>query len=376
MSTQSEEQPSLPAELTDEIIGWIGASPTPWRDLSSCSLVCKVWLPASRSHLFHSIQITLGKATRWNAFLKSSHLTAYLRHVEILEKPELTRELTYEQAQAQTDKVYELLPHIAQLTTVQSLCVDVISWVPLEDEHVTCLCSAFRNVTHLELRNAKIRDNAQLMHILSHFTLLERVSLARVKRNLRANCPLTSTQSQILYRKAVLGPEDWLCGSYPLTSVRHLELCDIPSSENRLRGQSHAALGRPIIQPSSLFHVSADFVSSIPTHFQPRFNPMLRTVHIILDLDQYSVLRRFFCSLTQVPDGAPYPENASWTWLPLFLSEIPSALESLALDINGELFALNALDWRPSHAHSTGPIQVIAPVVPSEETPPADVHQL
>ncbi|KAJ6514619.1 hypothetical protein DFH09DRAFT_254073 [Mycena vulgaris] len=257
---------SLPAELTDEIIGWIGASTKPWKDLSACGLVCKAWLPASRSHLFHSIQITMGKATRWNAFLKSSHLTSYLRHVEILEKPALTEMLSHEEALAQAHTVYELLPQLAQLTTVASLCVDVISWLPLEDTHVAQLCVAFRNVTDLELRNGKIRDNLQLMHIISHFALLERVALVKVKvkdfepipEDLAGKLSPYLHTVKIWYRKAVLGPEDWLCKPYPLTSVRHLELRDIPPSELVSAGYLMQHLGSKLSTLSLSFNLSVD----------------------------------------------------------------------------------------------------------------------
>ncbi|KAJ7486757.1 hypothetical protein FB451DRAFT_1227982 [Mycena latifolia] len=359
MGTQLESKPSLPAELTDEIIGWISASPAPWRDLSTCSLVCKAWLPGSRAHLFHSIQITLDKATRWNAFLKSSHLTSYLRHVEILEKPEVTHQLSYEQMQAQSTQLYQLLPDIAQLTTVNSLCVDVISWVPLEDEHVGQLCAAFRNITDLELRNSKIRDNLQLMCILSHFALLQRVSLLTVKVKAFEVIPeeLSGKLSpdlhtiKISYYKAVLGTEDWLCKSYPLTSVRHLELRDIPSGELVSAGVLMCRLGEQLSNLVLSFRSSVDFLT-LPTHFQPRYNPKLRSVHLMLDLVHISTL-----SAVHRLDDSSDSSDASWSWLAHFLSAISAPLDSLTLtlEINNTLEALLLLDWRPLALALDGP---------------------
>ncbi|KAJ7669647.1 hypothetical protein B0H17DRAFT_1142095 [Mycena rosella] len=305
-------------------------------DFPEYGLVSKVWLPASRSHPFHSIQVTLRKATRWNAFLKSSHLTAYLRHVKLFEKPELT----YEQAQAQTDKVYELLPHIAQLTTVQSLCVDVTSWVP-----------AFRNV---------IRHNLQLMHILSHFTLLERVSLTRVKVKDFEEIP-----EQLAGKLSPVAPPHnpniiwqsraWAGGlAVQFVSPHFSPAFGIVRQAflgNHLRGQPHAAPGRPIIQPSSLLSRIRRFFLHPHAHPatvqpnapdrapHPRPRPVLGAATLSLLLDAGSAIH--------IERGLDVT--------PLFLSEILSALESLALDINGELSALNALDWRPFARALDGP---------------------
>ncbi|KAJ6514604.1 hypothetical protein DFH09DRAFT_1332963 [Mycena vulgaris] len=182
-------------------IGWIGASTKPREDLAACSLVYEAWLPASHLHLFLSIQITMARR-RAGTPSSSRHTSPRPWHVEILEDRTFTK----------------ALPQIAQLTTVASLGV----------------CAAFRTVSALELRNGTIRNTLQLMPILSHFALLERVALVEVKVNDFPPIPekLAGTLSpylhtiKIAYRHSVLGLEDWLCKPSELASagclVQHL----------------------------------------------------------------------------------------------------------------------------------------------------------
>ncbi|KAI0692594.1 hypothetical protein C8T65DRAFT_586517, partial [Cerioporus squamosus] len=52
--------PSLPTELTDEIIAWIPLvckEVDRYPTLLVCSLVCWAWVPASRHQLFHELII-------------------------------------------------------------------------------------------------------------------------------------------------------------------------------------------------------------------------------------------------------------------------------------------------------------------------------
>ncbi|KAJ7289355.1 hypothetical protein C8J57DRAFT_1277475 [Mycena rebaudengoi] len=337
MSSLEGNKPLLPAELTDEIISCIHESPSPWKDLSACSLACKTWLPASRSHLFHSIRIKLHKATRWNEFLKSSHLTTYLRHVEIMEQPEVASEMTYLDRKTLTDALYAILPQLAQLLTVTSLTIDVISWVAWEDFQLDYLCSAFRNITDLELCNAKFRDAQQLMHVLCHFAFLKRVSLVRIKAK-----PLDSDEYsgqlasslhtlKITFRKAIFGGEaNWLCKYYDLAAVRHLELRNVLPSELAPAGALMQHLG------DHLFFLVLSFdwsvaTSAISTYFQPQYNTNLRQVHLIVHVFN---------------TGEDDPHDPTrWDWLCSLLSSISSPLRSLIIEIQGSGAALQDLNW-------------------------------
>ncbi|KAJ6573238.1 hypothetical protein B0H10DRAFT_976498 [Mycena sp. CBHHK59/15] len=328
----NEVELALPAELTDEIIGWISESPAPWKDLSCCSLVCKAWLPASRSHLFHSIRITLDKATRWNDFLKSSHLTSYLRQVEIVEMRDVVYNMTYQERGDLVNKLYDLLPQLAQLVTVATLIIDVLSWVSWEDIHIRYLCSAFRNITALELRTGKFHDNQQLMLLLRHFPLLERLYLVRIKAK-PVETPAEEYSGslspalhtlKIAFRKAILGEKDWLCKYYPLVGVRHLELYDILPSEVASAGHLMRHLQDHLLVLGLSFDLGVD-TAIIPEHFQPRHNPNLRDVRLKITLD------------------ALFP--SFWDWMCHFLSSISSSLRRLSIEINAGIDILLGADW-------------------------------
>ncbi|KAJ7182520.1 hypothetical protein C8R43DRAFT_6616 [Mycena crocata] len=368
MGSVQPVEPNLPAELSDEIIGWIGAFQNPWKDLSSCSLVCKAWLPASRSHLFHSAKVTLDKAPLWNAFLKSSHLTSYLRHIEILGR--FDPDMPYETEIAQVNAMYELLPHLAQLTTVTSLCVDVQSWASLEDVHVTYLCSAFPNLTALELRTGKIRNNLQLMHILSHFSLLQRLSLVHMKVSAFDPIPEAHPRTlsphlhtlKIAYGQRVLGKKDWLCASYPLAAVRHLELRDVPQGELASVGRLMRHLGDRLTTLVLSMDSFVDF-GSAPTHLQPWHNSALERVHVMLAVRQ-PLLHR-----------PPVSDAPTWTWLCAFLAAISAPLHTLELEADDSAAWL-ALDWVPFERALAGPqfallsafrVRLLLPAVAVEE---------
>ncbi|KAJ6580258.1 hypothetical protein B0H10DRAFT_2235390 [Mycena sp. CBHHK59/15] len=80
------------------------------------------------------------------------------------------------------------------------------------------------------------------------------------------------------------------------------------------------------------FDPSVDF-PSIPIHFQPRYNTNLRAVHLMLDLTLFSLRQRL------------KNYRLAWTWMCLFLTAIPAALETLVIDISGDFDALLDLDW-------------------------------
>lgn len=63
---------ALPAELSDRIIDSVAASAERSTALYACALTCKTWLPRSRFHIFHTIQIS--------SFSSYDRLEAILRH--------------------------------------------------------------------------------------------------------------------------------------------------------------------------------------------------------------------------------------------------------------------------------------------------------
>ncbi|KAJ7144493.1 hypothetical protein C8R44DRAFT_144862 [Mycena epipterygia] len=251
-------EPSLPPELTDEIIGWIAASKNPRRHLSSCSLVCKGWLSASRSHLFHSIEITPHNATQWKQLLQAPDLTPYLRHVEILE-----RSISPWIARPHMESFYDLLSYTAPLSTVTSICIDALPW---GRPHFGTLFTTFRNITNLTIMEILLRDNLQLMQILPRFVYLQELSLARVR--VHALLPIPD--------------------SGPMSGHLHLELRDMPAAELAFMGLLMRHLHEYLRTLVLSFASFVDF-TSLPAHSQPHYNPNLRHVHLILDLTLFSV---------------------------------------------------------------------------------------
>lgn len=61
-------QPTLPQEVTDDLIDWVGVGSVGQRDphLRSCSLVARRWVKRSRQHLFHSIELaSISEINNW-----------------------------------------------------------------------------------------------------------------------------------------------------------------------------------------------------------------------------------------------------------------------------------------------------------------------
>jgi hypothetical protein len=89
----------LPAELTDAIVDFLHSDR---RSLSSCSLVCRDWLPTARYHLFHRMEITARNVESLIRILNTPacaipnhvihvHLHIYKNHTPILIVPYLER---------------------------------------------------------------------------------------------------------------------------------------------------------------------------------------------------------------------------------------------------------------------------------------------
>ncbi|CAL1709862.1 unnamed protein product [Somion occarium] len=87
MRNASASSPVLPQELIDEILGHL------WNDipsLHSCTLVHSSWLPTSRLHLFHTLNVTCEVKTHSPAF---QNLMASLRFGDLSDKCHLIFEL-------------------------------------------------------------------------------------------------------------------------------------------------------------------------------------------------------------------------------------------------------------------------------------------
>ncbi|KAI8982896.1 hypothetical protein BD414DRAFT_523433 [Trametes punicea] len=112
--------PQLPQELVDQAIDHL------WNDrasLSACSLVCNVWLPSARTHLFRDQRLTGAKdCARFEALLESSpEIARYIRKLTISEP------MSVAYAQNWINRVPSLVASLQRLTTLELVGLHYIS---------------------------------------------------------------------------------------------------------------------------------------------------------------------------------------------------------------------------------------------------------
>ncbi|KAI0696753.1 hypothetical protein C8T65DRAFT_30576 [Cerioporus squamosus] len=111
--------PSLPTELTDEIIAWIPLvckEVDRYPTLLVCSLVCWAWVPASRHQLFHELIIENPKQYNLlvSRVLHSETMRGYLRFVRVVDLA------AYKEPAAHTRRAFtlEFAGHLSNATTM------------------------------------------------------------------------------------------------------------------------------------------------------------------------------------------------------------------------------------------------------------------
>ena len=148
---QDAELPTIPLELHDNIIGFL------WDDqraLGACSLVARAWLPAARSHKFHTL--CLQSCYRRSSFeelldsalLTSRNLTRYVRELRIgvdpqdnaVCEPKLQRAVWHDLG---------LIRLLRELTALEVLHLENLWWDPslLSQEMAELLLAYARKVT-------------------------------------------------------------------------------------------------------------------------------------------------------------------------------------------------------------------------------------
>ena len=133
--------PRLPAELTDRIIGHLHFDKLA---LTTCSLVCKDWLPASRYHFFQTnICLTRDNVHSFVELLNSPASTffGYALHVHIF-PGKTTRPLKRYNASC----IFETISHHLFRLTIKSLRLSFLEWDvrDVRDEKIFSLLQPFQ----------------------------------------------------------------------------------------------------------------------------------------------------------------------------------------------------------------------------------------
>lgn len=118
--TMSHPAP-LPQEIVDQLIDILQETP---RDLATCSLVCRAWLPRTRHHLFRSVSITPQNHARFPT--ASIGIAACIREVKVysdwmMYAGEDVAARRYKAEAFPSAAVFALLANIAERTTLESV---------------------------------------------------------------------------------------------------------------------------------------------------------------------------------------------------------------------------------------------------------------
>ncbi|KAJ7627249.1 hypothetical protein FB45DRAFT_920903 [Roridomyces roridus] len=159
---------SLPPELTDVIISHLDDD---LRSLRASGLVCRTWLPASRSPLYRYLKIKDADVDRFLSLLSSPHNT-FFSTVWALELVLLSSE----------SKTTQLITHLSQFSRLEGLAI-VMREVPYD------LVPTLPSVTALKLRIAHAPPIPQLHRFISRLPMLKQFRLGTIRRNERPFFP-------------------------------------------------------------------------------------------------------------------------------------------------------------------------------------------
>ncbi|KAJ7328684.1 hypothetical protein DFH08DRAFT_1084265 [Mycena albidolilacea] len=218
----------IPQELYDLIVDYLH---TERSALSSCALVCRAWVPASRFHLFEHVSLA---KHQWNAAARLNELLAspYATFAPSVRSLEFYNALTLVQfrhprtGHIHVKPLLKIVPLIVQFTQIRSLA---LSDLPFE------VLSAFSKVQTLRL--VGITAGPALLRLAAHLPSLTHLTLQRVVaipyRASSADTMPVAAQIQALRRVTVRGSSiaflGWLGVLAPYASA--LDLGDFCPSE-------------------------------------------------------------------------------------------------------------------------------------------------
>ena len=151
----------IPPELTDNIIHQL------WDDkpfLELCGLVCRSWVPASRSHLFSDVLLDAKNIGRFIELSRSPHATM-ARHVRFLEYHAIRKALPWR--------------HIDSLPSFPSLEKLILNLMPITllDLDPARLHEKFRTATHLAIFERTFNSLERFNAFLLAFPFLRHLDL-------------------------------------------------------------------------------------------------------------------------------------------------------------------------------------------------------
>ncbi|KAK0470095.1 uncharacterized protein EV420DRAFT_89530 [Desarmillaria tabescens] len=173
-SPNESDFPSLSPELTDNIIDFLSSDPL---SLMRTSLVCRLWLPRSRFHLFSSVRLELLKLKRISKFLQliqSPNCTIHIGTL-IISARILPLEWTPDYQNDVATSVYSILTvpgPCRALSRTESLVLDQF------DTTKTCLSFAFgieafsrtfTNVQSITFKRVRFQNSANMMQCAQSF---------------------------------------------------------------------------------------------------------------------------------------------------------------------------------------------------------------
>ncbi|EGO03891.1 hypothetical protein SERLA73DRAFT_84078 [Serpula lacrymans var. lacrymans S7.3] len=247
----------IPPEITDHIIDHLHEDV---HSLTTCSLVCKEWLPASRHHLFSSISLHPWKKDSFLRLVESPIATfaPYVRRVYMREgRGAYTWEKRW---------LNEALPRMKALTRVETLEVERVTWEFLGTEARQSFLTIFKGIKKLKLQHFEFRSFCDLMQFIDAFPALEDLQFDIVKWEKESIELDSPTQYHRPPNLRVLS----------LSCTRKASILNWIQSGER----------EPAVHTLHLWELSEKDVSAIPT-FLSSVGSSLQELHIRFDDDFY-----------------------------------------------------------------------------------------
>ncbi|KAG6836722.1 hypothetical protein H0H93_004566 [Arthromyces matolae] len=249
----AHQYPCFSQEIIDNILDYLwNHGPT----LSSCSIVCKAWLPCCRYHLFGDVNLTPEFAKFFTQGLGS--ISPYIRNVAI-------RSLSHK------DEYDEVIFFLLKLDGIRGLSFEDWSWDLLgptsKDSLLNTKAPIFDNLTKLHLRSLQFPSCSVLMALIDRFSILEDLSFDNVIWGLEDSIDRKPYNAQHLKRLHIRSSNvqpllAWVSGGDDSaegisTNLSVVELPDLSLSDLGLAGGIIRRLG------SSLRHLEVGFLDNV-----------------------------------------------------------------------------------------------------------------
>lgn len=154
----------LPVELWDNILDHL------WEDrdsLAECSLVCRTWLPAARTHLFHTVALVRLKRKRdYTGKLQAFHrICPFIRRLKLRPLPQIfdDRFLPYFHTMIKVNTII-VSPYKKSGDKYRLLFNDRLAQLPL---------SFIRSIKNMEIERVDVETFAKLLSVFRQISVLD-----------------------------------------------------------------------------------------------------------------------------------------------------------------------------------------------------------